>query len=139
MPLEIFAILVPLGIAMIVLAVKYSGLSKIARLENTAAAVQVFENDFGGEAHKGAVMLSDDHGAAFIQMGDSAKLGLVEVFGDRFISRVLMKDDLKSAVTNGEGRVEIRFNDFTHPIGHYNFSNAGDAKTANSWLAKLEK
>lgn len=139
MPLEMFAIIVPLGIALIVLVVKYSGLSKVARLGSTADALAVFENDFGGEKHKGKVLLAADNRAAFIQMETPDKLGLVEAFGDRFISRLLSGADVKSITSDGESSLRIKFIDFTHPSGCYFFDNSGDLKRVGNWLANLEK
>jgi hypothetical protein len=49
MPLEIFVLITPLGIALVVLIIRYSGLSKTARLNGSKNAIDIFHRDFAGE------------------------------------------------------------------------------------------
>ncbi len=137
MPLELFAIIVPLGIALIVLAVKFSGLSKSAVLTDSKQAIEVFEADYGGETHKGRALLSANGDAAFIPLAEPSRLGLVEAIGDRYICRVLGPEDLKSVTGNQDNGFEIRYNDFTHPRGQYSFTSSKDMETLKGWLSQL--
>lgn len=138
MPLEIFAIIVPLGIAFIVLVVKFTGLSKTASLADDREAIAVFESDYAGEKHGSQALLTSDHSTAFIPMESAAQLGLVEAMGDRFITRLLYRNDVGKCERASNTELNIKFNDFTHPSGKYVFGNSDDAERAENWFGQLE-
>jgi len=139
MPLEIFALITPLGIALVVLIVRYSGLSKTARLKDRKNAIDLFRRDFAGENPSENVIISSDHNAAFVAMNGSNKLGLVEATGDRFITRLLDSKDIASFEHYGNNSLSIGFRDFTHPVGRYEFNNQQELSTVLEHLRKLEK
>ena len=139
MPLEIFAIIVPLGIAFIVLVVKYSGLSKAALIADKSQAISTFENDYGGEPHKNNVVIASDERAGFIELKKPGALGLVEAIGDRYLTRVLVARDIRQIDRSHGQEISIRFNDFTHKKGCYQFDDEAKAKRVGGWLAKLEE
>ncbi|GAG41228.1 unnamed protein product, partial [marine sediment metagenome] len=139
MPLEIFAIITPLGIALIVLIVRYSGLSKNSRLNDSQNAIDILLKDFAGEKVSGKAIVMKDHRAAFIEMDKTGHLGLVEAVGDKFITRLLNPGEISSFVKQNENTLLVRFRDFTHPTGNYEFDMQRDLSTVSGWLSKLEK
>ena len=138
MPLEIFALITPLGIALIVLIIRYSGLSKTARIKDGQNAIDIFRRDFAGENVADVTTISSDQRAAFIEMDHSGQLGLVEAVGDRFITRLLGSKDIASIQQDGENSLSIRFRDFTHPKGHYQFRSRRELSHLLEQLTQLE-
>jgi len=139
MPLEIFALITPLGIALIVLIIRYSGLSKTARIKGGKEAIEIFHQDFAGERVSDISTISADQSAAFIELENPAHLGLVEAIGDRFITRLLGSKDIASIKQYDENSLSIRFHDFTHPKGQYKFNNPTELTNLIERLANLEK
>lgn len=139
MPLELFAILVPLGIALIVVVVKMSGLSKSAILNDQYHANSVFLKDFEGEEITSETLLTSNRNAALLQMRAENTLGLVEVIGDRFITRILNVGDVRS-ISNTQGdNLAVDYNDFTHPKANYSFENSEDRAKATGWFNRLKE
>ena len=68
MPLELFAVLVPAGIAIIVLIVRFWGLSHAATLKNSAHVREIFLTDFEGTNPIGECIICADHRAAFLNL-----------------------------------------------------------------------
>ncbi len=139
MPLEIFALITPLGIALIVLIVRYCGLSKTARIKDRNNATEIFHRDFAGENVSDTTIISIDQSVAFIKMDKSGQLGFVEAIGDRFITRLLGSKDIASFEKFGENGLSISFHDFTHPKGRYEFSSSPELSSLLDQLNKLEK
>jgi len=139
MPLELFALITPLGIALIVLVIRYSGLSKTARIKDGQNALEIFCRDFAGENASRVTTISSDQSAAFIEIDQSRQLGLVEAIGDRFITRLLGVGDIAGFQQAGENSLSIRFRDFTHPKGHYQFNSQNELSNLVERLTQLEK
>jgi hypothetical protein len=139
MPLEIFVLITPLGIALVVLIIRYSGLSKTARIKGTKNAIDIFHRDFAGENVSDITTISSDQSATFIEMDKSGQLGLVEAIGDRFITRLLGSKDIASFEQYGENGLLVRFHDFTHPKGQYEFNSPRELSILLEQMTKLEK
>jgi len=139
MPLEIFAVLVPLGILLIVLVVHFSGLSKKARLQDQSQALELLLSDYAGEKPSGMVVLTHNKHSAFIEMAKDNRLGLVEAMGDRFFTRLLRGNDLGAIGQRGNSTLSVEFNDFTHPAGAYEFSDTRDTSRVSAWLSRLKE
>lgn len=139
MPLEIFALITPLGIALIVLIIRYSGLSKTARLKGSKNAIEIFHRDFAGENVCDVTIITSDQSAAFIEMENSVQLGFVEAIGDRFITRLLGSNDIASFEQYSENGLSVMFHDFTHPKGQYEFNSNRELSNLLELLTKLEK
>ncbi|MCF6321803.1 MAG: hypothetical protein L3J32_08570 [Rhizobiaceae bacterium] len=139
MPLELFAILVPLGIALIVLVVHYSGLSKKALLRDGAHAIDLLLEDYGAEKSTGSSILTIDNRAAFIELESGDRLGLVETMGDRFVTRILNHNDLGEYAFNNDNILSVKYHDFTHPAGTYKFGNDNIVSRVADWLKNLKE
>ncbi len=133
MPLELLAILVPLGIALVVLVVKFSGLSHSARLKGEKHAISVFLLDYPSEKPDGKVLISANSNAAFLRLEGVNATGLVEVIGDRFLARIVAPSQIRSARCSGE-KLRVRYHDFTHPRAMYQFDSNSQAERALRWL-----
>ena len=142
MPLLLLAILVPVGIGLIVLAVRYSGISRCARIEDNNDALRLFSLDYPGNGLLENCIITADNKAAFLAMaGDDGKwgLGLVEVIGDRFITRELGHGDIRDAVLIDACNMKICYRDFTHNVARYGFSNEADLQRVRDWIMRLEQ
>ncbi|MCP4181781.1 MAG: hypothetical protein GY761_00440 [Hyphomicrobiales bacterium] len=139
MPLEIFALITPLGIALIVLIIRYSGLSKTARIKDRNNAIEIFHRDFAGENVSDTTIISVDQSVAFIEMEKSGQLGFVEAIQDRFITRLLGSKDIASFEQCEENSLSVTFHDFTHPKGRYEFYSSTELSRLVEQLTKLEK
>ena len=139
MPLELFALITPLGIALIVLIIRYSGLSKTVQIGNSGNAIKLFLQDHGGENVSGTAIISMDKRAAFIEMDTPGQIGFVEAIGDRFITRLLGAGDIASFEQLDGNGLSVRFHDFTHPKGQYEFSNPRELSDLIAQLIRLEK
>ena len=138
MPLEILATIVPIGIIVVVLVVRYSGLSKSANLLNGADACNIFLKDFPGLPVSQNVILTKNHEAAFIKIDDFRALGLVEAIGDRYITRIFKSNDIASFDQPDPLALTIRYNEFTHPRSNYLFDAPADLSTLWGWLNELK-
>ncbi len=129
------AILVPIvvaGVALIVAAVHFSGLSTRASIpSNRQDIATLFGLDYPLEQ---VVSVATDRtqAAAFLLL-DSGRTGMVQIFGDRFITRLLAPPDLASVATAG-ATLMIAANDFTWAGGKFTMENA---KVAAELAARL--
>jgi len=111
MPLEILGPLVVVGIALVVVIVHYSGISRTSGLDHEKQVLRVFNADYPGHNVVECV-ISTDRSSAFLLSGGK-EIGLVESMGDKFITRLLEVGDIKRVERIGERGVNIRFADFT--------------------------
>ena len=139
MPLELFAVLVPAGIAIIVLIVRFWGLSHDAILKDASHARKLFLIDFADQNPRGKGIISSDRRAAFLKLDMNKSIGLVEVIGDRFLTRVLYGEDIQSIKGEKFPNLKINYNDFTHPSGNYKFAADDDLKTVTQWINALKE
>lgn len=136
-PLYILGPMVVVGIALTALAVKMSGLSKTAKISNAKHAEEILRRDFADLPKVTDGLVTDDGSAAFLPAYTS--VGLVEAFGDRFITRILRAGDIRS-VSEGSGtELQVEFGEFTHPIGRYVFKTAKAANTVADMLKQLQQ
>lgn len=125
MPLIVLAPLVMVGIALIVLIVRYSGISKKLQIGSLAYAQELLAAEYPQAKFSDAVFLSVDGTVAIGRLADKTKgnhtaIGLVRAMGDRFIARSLQPDELevKALAANhllfkptefGMGTIKVRF------------------------------
>lgn len=133
MPLELLATLVPLGIALVVLVVKFSGLSYSATLQDEKHTITQFLLDFPSEVPTGDVLISTDAKAAFLTLSNTSTIALVEAIGDRFLTRIVSPSDIKN-IQMSAGQLKVHFRDFTHPHATYDFAQKVDAERILNWL-----
>ena len=138
MPLELFAVLVPAGIAIIVLIVRFWGLSHDANLKDTSHVRQIFLTDFEDINPNVDCIICNDDSAAFLNLDIGKSVGLVEVMGDRYITRVLNDSDIRKFDGDNSPSLKINYNDFTHPSGNYKFANDGNFISVAQWIKELK-
>ncbi len=139
MPLELFAVLVPAGIAIIVLIVRFWGLSHAATLTDIAHVQKIFLTDFEDIHPNDDCIICDDNRAAFLNLEIGKSIGLVEVMGDRYITRVLSDRDIREVSCDKAPNMIINYSDFTHPSGGYKFATDDDFKTVAQWIKALKE
>lgn len=137
MPLEILGPLVICGITLTVLAVYFSGISKPAKLAGSAEAKSEFLLDYGEEQVKNAI-LTTDKSAGFLMLDQKNTVGLVEAMGSEFLTRLLSKGDI-AGLELSEGKLNVRYNDFTHKRHSYEIDNSKDATTIHDALMALKR
>jgi hypothetical protein len=132
MPLELLAGMVVVGLALVIGAVHFSGLSKTARIAGTDAAINRFLMDFPDEK-PGEAVLSADGKDAFIALKGN-RVGMVHAIGDRYLTRILRAGTVHSVSASGDGVLELRLADFTLPRERARFATAGEASRVENWL-----
>ncbi len=136
MPLPVLVIIVVFGIALVVACVWLLGLSKPARLADADDARAQFAVSFPATKVE-EVLVSADGVAAFLLLGGGRRIGLVEAFGARFITRILRAGDIEPTGSLGESGVRLHFADFSHPRGRYEFSSATDRDRLLQWCEAI--
>lgn len=136
MSLPILVLVVALGIAAIVLAVHYSGGGKRVTFANADEAAERFAIDHP-ERPAGKVWLTTDGHTAFLDLG-AGGLGVVHSVGLKALTRILAPGDVAEVELKQEGRLKMRFRDFTWRGGEFTFD---DVETARAVLdaVPLEK
>lgn len=124
MSLALLVVIVVVGIAAIVLAVHLTGGTRLATLEGEDAARRRFAEDFPNATPR-RVVLTERANAAFLDL-DGVRTGIVQAFGDRFLTRIVSPADIR-AVSREETRLTIEFHDFTWRRAEFAFSSRTDA------------
>lgn len=136
MPLPVLVVLVVVGISLVVACVWFLDLSKPARLADSGDARRQFAVSFPATKVE-EVLVSADGVAAFLLLRGGRRIGLVEAFGARFITRIMRHGDIEPTDNLGEAGVKLHFADFSHPRGRYEFSNAEDRDRLLQWCATI--
>ena len=124
--LPILAVMVVFGISLAVAAVHFTGGSRTARLADARAALERFTVDFP-DLRPGATYLTTDGGAAFLDLGQG-RTGVVQVIGDRFLTRIVTPADVDLASLVESKVLSLRFKDFTWRGGRFAFADAAAAQ-----------
>jgi hypothetical protein len=132
MPLELLAGMVVVGLALVIGAVHFSGLSKAARISGPDAAIARFLVDFPDEK-PGEALVSADGKDAFIALAGN-RVGMVHAIGDRYLTRILRAGMVRAVAASGDGVLELRLADFTLPRERARFATAGQASRVENWL-----
>lgn len=125
MSLPLLVAMVLVGISTIVLAIHLTGGTRRAVLDSAEEAARRFAEDFPEEP-VAAVRLTASADAAFLELV-RGRLGLVQSFGDRFLTRVVASDDVIACRRIGNDTVSLRLADFTLSGGIYVFADPRDA------------
>lgn len=136
MSLPILVAMVVIGITAAVLAVHLTGGSAKARLAGPDQARRRFAEDFPDEKVL-AVRLTSDDETAFLELGNE-RLGIVQVFGDKFLTRIVSPKDVARIDAPGPAVVSIRLRDFTWGGGEFRFDDE-DAASAVVLALKLRE
>lgn len=137
MPLEILGPMVICGITLTVLAVYFSGISKPAKLADNAEAKTEFLMDYADASVK-TTILTTDKSAGFLMLKQKNTIGLVEAMGSEFLTRLLSPGDI-AGLELSEGKLNVRFNDFTHKRHSYTIENPKDATMIHDALTALKR
>ncbi|MGX5846880.1 hypothetical protein ACWGTO_07350 [Mesorhizobium sp. PL10] len=131
MSLPVLVALVTVGIALSVLAVHFTGGSKIATLAGADQALSRFADDFPDEK-VAAVRLTADGRTAFLDLGQG-RCGIVHSVGDCFLTRIVTPHDIL-ALDLEAGAISLRLADFTWKGGRFAFADKADASAAAETL-----
>ncbi len=132
MSLAILVPLVVLGVTLIVATVHFSGLSRMAKVPNSVEELAaLFAFDYPQERVSGA-SVDRAKRAAFLML-ESGRTGVIQAFGDRYVTRLLTPDDLAS-VAASEASLMLTSRDFTWSGGSFTMENA---TTAENLAARL--
>lgn len=137
MSLPILVAMVVIGITAAVLAVHLTGGSAKARLAGPDQARNRFAEDFPDEAVL-AVRLTSEAETAFLELGDE-RMGIVQVFGDKFLSRIVSHRDIARIAAPRQAVVSIRLHDFTWGGGEFRFDDEDAASAVVQALEPREK
>lgn len=132
MSLPLLVAMVAVGIGAIVAAIHFTGGTRRARLDGAEQAAERFREDFP-EEQVGEVRLTASGDAAFLELG-GGRLGLVQSFGDRFLTRVIAPADVVACHRIGDATVSLRLGDFTLSGGIYAFADPRDAEAVAARL-----
>lgn len=123
MSLPVLVALVAGGIGFIVLVIHLAGGTRNARLEGVEAALARFAEDFP-EENASRVVLADRGAGAFLAL-DGGRTGIVQSFGDRFLTRIHRPgEDRVERV--GDAGMTIATGEFAWTGGKYVFADAAD-------------
>lgn len=132
MSLPLLVAMVVVGISAIVLAIHLTGGTRRAFLGSAEEAARRFAEDFPEEP-VAAVRLAASGDAAFLEL-TRGRLGLVQSFGDRFLTRVVAPADIIACRRVGNDTLSLRLADFTLSGGIYTFADPRDADAVAAWL-----
>lgn len=122
------------GISLIVYLVHAAGGSRKAKLVNIQAALDRFAEDYP-DIKPAAGYLTSDGTAAFLEL-QNRSLGLVQAFGDCFLTRVITATDVLK-VSAQDLRIRLEFSDFTFKGGTYDFSQKSTHQSVRKLLSKM--
>lgn len=125
MSLPILVALVVVGITVAVLAVHFTGGSKIAAIRDSNHARELFAADFPEERTGEATLTTDRH-SAFMTLPDD-RVAIVQSFGDGFFTRAVSASDIATITVREPAIVVVRFKDFTWTGGNFHFDHADSA------------
>ena len=132
MSLPVLVALVTVGIALSVLAVHFTGGSKIATLANAAQALSRFADDFPDEKVT-TVRLTADGRTAFLDLGQE-RCGIVHSVGDCFLTRIVTPHDIRTLDLDEAGAISLKLADFTWKGGRFAFADKADARAVAAAL-----
>jgi hypothetical protein len=122
------------GISLIVYLVHAAGGSRKARLDNTQVALDRFAEDYPDMKPVG-IYLTTDGSAAFLDL-QNRSVGLVQGFGDCFLTRVITATDV-SKMNAQDLRIKLDFSDFTFKGGTYDFAQASTQQSVQKLLRNI--
>ncbi len=132
MSLPILVAMVVIGITAAVAAVHLTGGSMKARLAGAEHARSRFAEDYPDEIPL-AVRITSNAETAFLEL-EGRRTGIVQVFGDKFLTRVVSAKDIASIDAVRPAVISIRLHDFTWGGGEFRFA---DDETADAVVQAL--
>ena len=132
MNLAILVAMVVVGVSTVVLLVHTTGGSRRSALADAEEASERFSVDYP-EAETQGIVLTAGGDAAFIKV-EGGRLGVVQVFGSHFLTRLIDARSLARWHRQG-ATIELVSTDFTWTGGCYVFASSADAERV---LAMIE-
>lgn len=111
------------------------GWTKDTRIQDSDQAQKVFKERYQ-EEQVTSVILDDHQKSAVLELQSADKLGLVAVFGDKLVVRLLAKGILKQ-VEQEESSLLLKTNDFTFPKIKIAINDSNACSALNTKLAAL--
>lgn len=133
MSLTTLVIMVVVGLALVIGAVRFSGLSHPARLAGQDDAARAFALDFPEELPHEIVLAGDGVQAWLVLAAD--RVGLVVCFGSRTLTRILTPESVIGVRRSGS-TLDIHVADFTLPRLTAIFADAQTAIRIGSMLTE---
>jgi hypothetical protein len=127
MSLPLLVAMVVIGITAAVAAVHLTGGSVKARLAGADHARSRFAEDFPDE-NPLAVRITSNAETAFLDL-EGGRTGVVQVFGDKFLTRIVSPKDIARIDVLRPAGLSIRLRDFTWGGGEFLFAE-GEAANA---------
>lgn len=135
MPITVLAGIVVGGVSLVILLLYSVGWTKDTKIEDGKHAQNVFLERYQ-EEQVASVILDDDQKSAVIELQSTDKLGLVAVFGDKLVVRLLAKGVLKQ-VEHDENSLLLKTYDFTFPKVKIAINDSNACAALNAKLASL--
>jgi hypothetical protein len=135
MNLILLASIVVVGIAVVVLAVHYTGGSRPGRFETVFDAIAAYRGDYP-ETQVLDGRLTQGRDAAFLRLASPDRVGFVQVFGQHFLTREIGPADLAASVAANHATISVSPRDFTWRGGRYVFDDAAIAAEVAGWFPK---
>lgn len=133
MNLILLASIVVAGIAVVVLAVHYTGGSRPGRFETVFDAIAAYRGDHPEtEVLDGRLTQGCD--AAFLRLATPDRVGFVQVFGQHFLTREIGPADLAANVVADHAAFTVSPRDFTWKGGRYVFDDTAIAAEVADWF-----
>lgn len=132
MSLPVLVALVVVGIALSVLAVHFTGGSRIATLAGADQALSRLADDFPDEK-VATVRLTADARTAFLDLGQG-RCGIVHSVGDCFLTRIVTPHDIRALNLDEAGALSLKLADFTWRGGRFAFADSADARAVAAAL-----
>lgn len=125
MSLPVLVAIVAVGIALVVVAVHFTGGTRRAVLNLESDARRRFADDFPDEQVV-AVRLTAARGSAFLKLRDR-RTGIVQAVGGRFLTRIVTPAEVVNISRPDPATISLRLRDFTWPGGDFRFSTEAEA------------
>lgn len=135
MSLPVLVALVAVGITLTVLAVHWTGGSRLPVIADETQARARFADDHPDDCVE-AVFITADGADAFLPLADG-RIGIVHRVGDMFLTRVVSAGDRLHPKIDGMSLV-LAFDDFTWRGGTFVFGSEAEAGTIGQALAAAD-
>jgi len=135
MPITVLAGIVVGGVSLVLLLLYLVGWTKDTQIQDSDQAQKVFKERYQ-EEQVISVILDDHQKSAVLELQSADKLGLVAVFGDKLVVRLLAKGILKQ-VEQEESSLLLKTNDFTFPKIKIAINDSNACSALNTKLAAL--
>ncbi|GIL00718.1 MAG: hypothetical protein BroJett030_06170 [Alphaproteobacteria bacterium] len=132
MPLEVLVVMVVVGIAIVIAAVAFSGLSRGARIDSEGQIRRRLSDDFPEVVLRDGLITSDRR-TAFFRCGDG-RVAIATALGSRFVTRLIDARQVRRLELGEAGEATLELRDFTLARMRLGFDEAAEARRLSQWL-----